>query len=307
MDREAELLDVPYFHIVFTLPHQLNTLAIQYPKQVYNALFRASSSTIKTFAADTKHLGAKTGITSVLHTWGQQLALHPHLHCIVPCGGIDDNGKWVFPKKQKNKSFRKLKYLFPKKAMSIVFKAKFMAELRKQITIPQGIARQVISLDWVVYAKRPFLDPKQVIEYLGRYTHKIAISNHRLVSIENGKVSFKYKDYSDAAITKLMTLHANEFIRRFSLHVLPAGFIRIRHYGILASKNKKIELNKAKEFFSLKKWEKVKVDWQTIASEKLDINPNYCSRCKKDTMRIIQIITPERGPPTLNLSPNYDF
>jgi len=178
-------------------------------------LFRASWQTIDTFARDPKHIGAKTGMTSVLHTWGQQLSLHPHIHCIVPGGGINPQGKWVFPKKYAKKSRRNIKYLFPKKALSIVFRAKFMAELRNEVEIEQHIAKAVMSKSWVVYAKRPFWGPKQVIEYLGRYTHKIAISNHRLVNIEDGKVAFKYKDYKTEDYSKIMTLEASEFIRRF--------------------------------------------------------------------------------------------
>ena len=300
-------MDVPYFHIVFTLPHELNTLAKQYPREVYNALFRASWQTMQTFSADVKHLGAKTGMTAVLHTWGQNLSLHPHLHCIVPGGGIAKNGSWVFPKKYKGKSSRKVKYLFPKRAMSKVYRAKFMACLRGQITIPQSIAKVVFQKEWVVYAKQPFLGPKQVIEYLGRYTHKIAISNHRLLSIANGDIIFKYKDYSNSGINKTMHLKATEFIRRFSLHVLPHGFVRMRHYGILASKNKAVELNKAKEYFGLEKWEKQKIAWEKIAFEKFNIQPNHCPKCKCNTLEISEVLPPERGPPTNKIRPNHEF
>ncbi len=297
MERESELLDVPYFHIVFTLPHELNPLAKQYPKQVYNSLFRSSWQTIDTFAKDPRHIGAKTGMTSVLHTWGQQLSLHPHVHCIVPGGGINPQGKWVFPKKYANKSRRKVKYLFPKKALSKVFRAKFMAELREELKISQPMAKAVMSKDWVVYAKRPFLGPKQVIEYLGRYTHKIAISNHRLVDITGGKVSFKYKDYKTGGYSKTMTLESAEFIRRFCLHILPHGFMKMRHYGILSSRSKAVDLNKAKEFFGLGKWEKQKISWEIIAKEKLNINPFQCKKCGQVSLEIIQVINAERAPP----------
>ena len=297
MERESELLDVPYFHIVFTLPHELNPLAKQYPKQVYNSLFRSSWQTIDTFAKDPRHIGAKTGMTSVLHTWGQQLSLHPHVHCIVPGGGISPQGKWVFPKKYANKSRRKVKYLFPKKALSKVFRAKFMAELRKELQIPQHIAKAVMKKDWVVYAKRPFLGPKQVIEYLGRYTHKIAISNHRLVDITGGKISFKYKDYKTGGYSKTMTLESAEFIRRFCLHILPHGFMKMRHYGMLSSRSKAVDLNKAKEFFGLGKWEKQKISWEIIAKEKLNINPFQCKKCGQVSLEIIQVINAERAPP----------
>ena len=305
-EREAELLEVPYFHIVFTLPHELNSLARKYPKEFYNALFRSSWLTIQQFARDPKHLGAKTSMTAVLHTWGQQLSLHPHLHCIVPGGGINEKGKWVFPKKYQ-KAKRKLKYLFPKKALSIVYRAKFMACLREQITIPQNIASIVMNKQWVVYAKQPFLGPKSVLEYLGRYTHKIAISNHRLIDVKNGKISFRYKDYANAATNKSMVLDATEFIRRFSLHVLPAGFRRMRHYGMLASRNKTIDLNIAKEYFGLERWKKQKIAWEDIAKESLNIHLNKCLICKKDTMVAIEIIEPRRGPPAKSITPNYEF
>lgn len=297
MDRESELLNVPYFHIVFTLPHELHPLAKKNPKQVYNALFRASWQTIATFAKDPKHIGAKTGMTSVLHTWGQQLGLHPHLHCIVPGGGLNPQGKWMFPKKYAKKPTHNIKYLFPKKALSKVFRAKFMAELRLGLKIPQDIAKAVMGKDWVVYAKRPFMGPKQVIEYLGRYTHKIAISNHRLVNIDNGKVEFKYKDYKTGGRPKTMTLEASEFIRRFCLHILPSGFMKMRHYGILASRNKAVDLNKAKEFFGLEKWQKQKINWETIAREKLKVNVFQCKHCGKNSLELVQSINPGRAPP----------
>jgi len=307
MEREAEVLDVPYFHIVFTLPHELNELAISHPKAVYNALFRASWQTIDTFAKDPKHLGAKTGMTAVLHTWGQNLSLHPHLHCIVPGGGIDEKGEWKIPKRSAKKSRRKVKYLFPKEAMSKVYRAKFMASLRKQIPIPQHIAKEIMNKDWVVYAKRPFASPKQVIEYLGRYTHKIAISNHRLINIDKGKVSFKYKDYRASAITKTMTLDAVEFIRRFSQHVLPHGFPRMRHNGIIASRNKTKELNLARKNLGQRPWIKANISWEQIAKKRLNFNPNRCPRCKQNKLEVIAVILPMRGPPVKKIQANEDF
>ena len=297
MERESELLDVPYFHIVFTLPHELNPLTKKYPKQVYNALFQASWQTISAFSKDSKHIGAKTGMTAVLHTWGQQLSLHSHLHCIVPGGGISPQGKWVFPKKYAKQSRRNIKYLFPRDALSKVFRAKFMAELRKKLEIGQHIAKVVMNKDWVVYAKRPFFGPKQVVEYLGRYTHKIAISNHRLVDVGNGKVSFKYKDYKAEEYSRIMTLEATEFIRRFCLHILPHGFMKMRHYGILSNRNKAFELNKAKEFFGLERWQKQNVNWEIIAKEKLNFNPFQCRKCGQISLEIIQVINSERAPP----------
>lgn len=258
IDRESELLPVPYYHIVFTLPYHFNELLPSNDKEVYSALFTACWQTIQTFAGDPKYLGAKTAMVSMLHTWGQQLWLHPHLHCIVPGGGITPSGKW------KNCKY-KGKYLFPKRALSIVFRAKFMSALRKKIPVPEHIARQVFNTEWVVYAKRPFASPKTVVEYLARYTHKIAISNHRLIAVDKDKVTLHYKDYQDAAKKKQTTLSGTEFLRRFSAHILPHGFVRLRHYGFLAAKNKPKELNVARKELHQPEWRKIKYSWIQIA------------------------------------------
>jgi len=296
IDRESELLPVPYYHIVFTLPHYFNELLPKYDKEIYHVLFTASWQTIRTFAADPKYLGAKTGMVSILHTWGQQLWLHPHVHCIVPGGGITPSGKWKFCKYQQ-KPVRRGGYLFPKRALSIVFRAKFMAALRKKIQVPQQIAKQAFKTKWVVYAKRPFASPKTVVEYLGRYTHKIAISNHRLIDVNKDKVTFRYKDYRDAAKQKQVSLKGTEFLRRFSSHILPSGFVRIRHYGFLASKNKSTQLNIAKKDLHQPEWRKIKYSWIQIAKEKLNYNPELCPHCKSESLMIIKVIDPERGPP----------
>lgn len=213
-----------------------------------------------------------------------------HLHCIVPGGGITPYGKWKHCK-------HKGKYLFPKRAMSTVFRAKFMALLRKKMDIPQHIAGKVFKTKWVVYAKRPFASPKTVVEYLGRYTHKVAISNHRLVDLNDKTVSFQYKDYRDAGKKKIVTLSGVEFLRRYSAHILPSGFVRIRHYGFLASRNKPSELNIAKRHFQQPLWVKVKYSWAEIAKDRLNFNPHRCPHCKQDRMIIIKVINPERGPP----------
>lgn len=290
MARESELLPVPYYHIVFTLPACFNELLPRHAKEVYNSLFEASWKTIQIFAADPKYLGAKPGMVAILHTWGQQLWLHPHLHCIVPAGGINPADKWKASPKQG-------KYLFPKKAMSLVFRARFMSAMRKRLQVPQPLAKQAFQKIWVVYAKRPFASPKTVVEYLGRYTHKIAISNHRLLNVNDQTVTFSYKDYKQASKKKEMTISGIEFLRRFSLHVLPFGFVRIRHYGFLASKNKPTELNKAKESLEQPKWEKQNYSWQQVATQKLGYDPDCCPQCMAKNMIIIQIINPQRGPP----------
>lgn len=234
--QQQQLLPVTYFHVVFTLPQELNSWCMHYPKDMYNLLFDAGRQTITAFAQDAKHLGAAPGMISVLHTWGQTLSLHPHIHMIVPGGGITAAGYW---KNAKCKG----KYLFPVKAMSTVFKKKYMHAFLKFIqtqnsSIEKSVRETLYSKSWVVYAKQPFLGTNQVIEYLGRYTHKVAISNHRIQSIADGKVSFMYKDYADGCRQKQMTLDATEFLRRFCLHILPPRFMKIRHYGFLANRYK---------------------------------------------------------------------
>lgn len=212
-------------------------------------------------------------MVAVLHTWGQQMWLHPHVHCIVPGGGITKAGKWKSCK-------YKDKYLYPKRALSLVFRAKFMELLRQKMPVPQSIAKAAFTKKWVVYAKRPFANPKTVVEYLGRYTHKVAISNHRLQSIDKQQVSFSYKDYRSGATKKTATVSGVEFLRRFAQHVLPQGFMRIRprkkrgkHYGFLAGCNKPKELNLAKADLGQEAWEKLEISWQQLAEEKLGVHP----------------------------------
>ena len=231
--RESELLSVPYYHVVFTLPRELNRLCLYRPKRMYSLLFKTAWSVMQGFAANPTFLGAKSGMVAILHTWGQNLSLHPHLHCIVPGGGISPSGKW---KAAKGKN----KYLFPVKAMSKVFRARYTEGLRKHGIDDPMLFKALFSKPWVVYCKQPFFGPSQVVEYLGRYTHKIAMGNHRIRNIENGSVTFMAKDYRYGGKTHPVTLTDQEFIRRFCLHILPKGFTRIRHYGMLSSalKNK---------------------------------------------------------------------
>lgn len=227
-DREKDLLNAPYFHIVFTLPDTLNELALIKPALLYHLLFQTAWSVLRDFAANPKLLGAKTGMVSILHTWGQNLSLHPHLHCIVPAGGLTPSGKW-------KASLSRGRFLFPVKKMSAVFRARMVQALREKKLLDPKTVKQLFSKKWVIYCKKPFFGPKQVIEYLGRYSHKIAISNQRIKSLQNGKVSFSVKDYRHQGRKETCSLEAREFLRRFTLHVLPKGFTRIRHYGILAS------------------------------------------------------------------------
>jgi hypothetical protein len=288
--REDELLPVTYFHVVFTLPDSLNELCLHHPKKMYDLLFATVWSVMNDFGKDAKHLGAQTGMIAILHTWGQNLSLHPHLHCIVPGGGLNEQGQW---KQARSKG----KYLFPVKAMSKVFRARFVAALRKQIPgLAQSLFDSLFKNEWVVYARQPFLGPKQVVEYLGRYTHKIAISNHRLINVTHDAVFFSYKDYRDAAKRKQMSLSPSEFIRRFALHILPKNFVRIRNYGILSSTRKVKDLPVIHQQLGSVMKEKQKQDWKEIAQIRLNYNPDVCPCCKKQTMQTV-LTFDRRGPP----------
>lgn len=284
--REAELLPVPYFHVVFTLPDCLNHICLYKDREVYDILFQSVWQVVNTFGRDHKWLGAQTGMISILHTWGQTMTLHPHLHCIIPGGGLTRQGKWK-PAKSDGK------YLFNVKAMSKVFRGKFIALLKERL--PDEINPELIDAlykrDWVVYAKRPFSGPESVIEYLGRYTHKIAISNHRIKQFENDKVTFFYKDYRHGSVKKEMTLEGAEFIRRFSMHILPKGFVRIRHYGILSSTSKASSIVIIREQLPAI----TPVNRPDRPAQKI-YNPARCPCCKKDTMETILRFN-RRGPP----------
>ena len=251
--REAELLPVPYFHVVFTLPAKIGAIAYQNKAKVYGLLFKAAAETLTTIATDRKHLGAEIGFISVLHTWGQNLDHHPHVHCIVPGGGISPDGtRWVpckpgffLPVRVLSRLFRRL-FLQYLDAAFAAGELQFFTDLAG-LTEPGAFAGHLAPLrkcEWVVYAKRPFAGPKQVLAYLARYTHRVAIANSRLISLAEGKVCLRWKDYRQDGKPKLMTLAAGEFIRRFLLHVLPDGFHRIRHFGLFANGHRanKIEL-----------------------------------------------------------------
>jgi hypothetical protein len=251
--RHAELLEVPYFHVVFTIPAALAPVAIQNTRLVYALLFHATAATLRTIAADPRHLGAEIGFFAVLHTWGQTLLAHPHLHCVIPGGGLSPDGtRWVacrptffLPVRVLSRLFRRL-FLQGLHAAYDAGTLRFVGRLeplRDPRTWAQLLAT-VRQTEWVVYAKRPFAGPQQVLEYVGRYTHRVAISNDRLRDMTNGHVQFTYRDYRadprDAA--KTMTLAVAEFIRRFLLHVLPRGFHRIRYYGFLGARHRRTKL-----------------------------------------------------------------
>jgi hypothetical protein len=250
--RQTELLPVPYFHVVFTLPQQIGGLALQNAREIYNILFRAASETLLSIAADPKRLGAAIGFLAVLHTWGQNLHAHPHIHCVVPGGGMGPDGaKWVGCRKESfflpvpvlRSRFRHLFLTYLKEAFQegkLHFHGE-MAGLAKPAAF-DALCRKAGKIKWVVYAKAPFGGPEQVLKYLARYTHRVAISNSRILSIEDGKVRFLWKDYADGNKTKVMTLDAVEFIRRFLLHILPVGFVRIRQFGFLANRARREKL-----------------------------------------------------------------
>ncbi len=242
-ERKAELLPVPYFHVVFTLPPAIAGIAFQNKARVYAILFRAAAEALRKLAADPRHLGADLGILAVLHTWGQTLQHHPHVHCVVPGGGPSlDGTRWVSCAKD---------FFLPVRPLSRLFRGMFLDELRNAFKLgelkffgdfahlsqPRAFADHLAKarrLDWIVYAKRPFAGPEQTLAYLARYTHRVAIANSRLLALDDAKVDFTWKDYRHAGQKKVMTLDAEEFIRRFLLHVLPDGFHRIRYYGFLA-------------------------------------------------------------------------
>jgi len=265
--------------VVFTLPSALNRLCLYEPKKMYAILFKIAWQVIQGFASNHKFLGAKPGMIAILHTWGQNLSLHPHLHCIVPGGGIAQSGTW---KSAKSKG----KYLFPVKAMSKVFRARFVASLRKELP-PQSKAfyENLFKHNWVVYCKRPFLGPAQVVEYLGRYTHKISISNHRIKNLDNKGVTFSVKDYRHGGKKSLLRLSDAEFIRRFALHILPKGFVRIRHYGILSAYHKKITITQLQKNLG-----------QVQLRERKPLQHQLCPVCKKGKLVTLTTFT-ARGPP----------
>ena len=242
-NQERYLLNTGYFHVVFTVPCELYMAFLQNQETMYGILFQSVSETLLELCRSPKYLGAKIGVTSVLHTWGQNLAYHPHIHCVVPGGGLTESGNW--------KQARK-KFFIPVKVLSAKFRGKFLALMRKaklRFDGPTGglnnqpeydaFISNLYRKEWVTYCKPPFGDASKVIKYLGRYTHRVAISNNRIAAMENGNVTFQWRDYADGNKTKMMTLAAGEFIRRFMLHVLPKGFRKIRHYGLLASCGKK--------------------------------------------------------------------
>jgi Putative transposase/Transposase zinc-binding domain len=301
--RQGELLPVEYHHVVFTLPAALGPIALQNPQEAYGLLFKAAAETLQQIAADPKHLGAEIGFLAVLHTWGQNLQHHPHVHCVVPGGGLSPDGSRWIPCKPG--------FFLPVRVLSRVFRGKFLALIKA--AFDQGklafhgklaaladrgeFQRRLVAsakTEWVVYSKPPFGGPEQVLKYLARYTHRVAISNHRLIAIEDGGVTFHWKDYAHEAKQKTMKLKAIEFIRRFLLHVLPAGFVRIRHYGFLANRvcREKLELCRALLKDAMTPSGPVDVEPASDAKGSVEEEPvaHLCPVCGEGRMTIIEIL-----------------
>ena len=303
--RMSDLLPVQYFHVVFTVPDVLNPLILRNQRVLYNVLFRAASETLREVAANPKNLGAQIGFIALLHTWSQTLLDHPHLHCVVPGGGLTPDGRqWIHCPAN---------FFVPVRVLSCVFRGKFLEYAERsfasgELVFPGQIAslaeagafkqllRSACKTKWVVYAKRPFAGPKQVLEYLGRYTHRVALSNNRLVALEDGKVSFTWKDYRDEGKRKTMTLEATEFMRRFLLHVLPKGFVRIRHYGFLGSPVHQSKLALCRALLGVSPQEQEKAadrlaqTWEHILERLTGEDPLLCPRCGKGHLVVCQTL-----------------
>jgi Putative transposase/Transposase zinc-binding domain len=303
-DRQAELLDVPYFHVVFTVPEQIAAIAYQNKKVVYGILFHTVAETLTTIAADPEHLGAEIGFFAVLHSWGQNLQFHPHLHCVVPGGGLSPDGqRWISCRPN---------FFLPVRVLSHLFRRLFLTSLRKAYDSgklrlwgrlePLRERRTFVRLceelkepEWVVYAKPPFAGPQQVLDYVGRYTHRVAISNNRLLGIENDQVSFQWKDYRTGDQIKTMTLSAEEFIRRFLLHVLPSGFQRIRYYGFLGNRYRQAKLAQCRRLLGMRNSDEPHIapheeDYRDQYEDLTGISLRQCPQCKDGRMLLVAVL-----------------
>jgi hypothetical protein len=297
----ADLLPVPYFHVVFTIPEELASIAFQNKKLLYTILFKSASETLRTIAADPKHLGAEIGFLAVLHTWTQTLLHHPHLHCVIPGGGLSpDHKRWKSCRPGFFLPVRVLSRLFRAKFLSYLGRAfdqgelKFFSDLKPladPVAFAQSLARNR-KQEWVVYAKPPFGGPAQVLDYLGRYTHRVAITNHRLIAFQNGKVSFQWRDRKKGDRIRSMTLDGEQFIRRFLIHILPQGFAKIRYFGFLANRQRRVRLPLCRRLLNalppdvdlkIKDW---KARYQALTQESLDI----CPACRMGRMHLAQFL-----------------
>jgi hypothetical protein len=285
-DRMHELLPTAYYHMVFTLPHELNPVIMGNRPKLFDALFAASSQTLLRHARMPEYLGAEPGITMVLHTWGQDLSFHPHVHCIVSAGGYDGN-RWIDAKRKNNR------FLFPEKSMANMFKAMFMAVLEKDSSIlwnndKNAVLKAIRFKKWNVFAKAPFGSPDRVVEYLGRYTHKIAITKHRILEVNGSHVRFSYKDYADGSKTKQMLLPHAEFLRRFEQHILPKKFVKIRHFGYLRLQGKRERLAQIRSSLDMESAKpKVKIPFQIRMLEKYGKDISRCPCCGIGRMEVV--------------------
>jgi len=298
--RKTELLPVPYFHVVFTLPHELNNLVLYNKRLLYNLLFESAWETLKTLGKDPKRLQGEMGMLSILHTWGQNLSQHNHVHCIVPGGALKFNGKWQSAKR----------YLFPVKVMSQLFRGIFVSKLRglyqqQQLKLPDQLTEKfskndfnllldaLMVKDWVVYAKPPFAGPEALLNYLGRYTHKMAISNARILSCDEQFVTFTWRDYADHNRVKIMKLEPSEFIRRFLSHVVPQGFMRIRSFGFWANACKAKKIQALQRQLKYKPPARAKKDSATLLREFIGKDRTLCPVCKQGQLKRIGKIPSE--------------
>ncbi|MEJ8826789.1 IS91 family transposase [Variovorax humicola] len=313
-DRQAELLPVEYFHVVFTVPQEIAAIAYQNKAMIYDILFHATAETLRTIAADRRHLGAEIGFIAILHTWGQNLLHHPHLHCVVPGGGVAPDGqRWIACRPG---------FFLPVRVLSRLFRRLFLTQLRQ--AFDEGELRFFNSLaalqdadaftrylapiaqaEWIVYAKPPFGGPQHVLDYLGRYTHRVAISNNRLIDFADGRVAFAWKDYRHESRRKVMCLEAQEFVRRFLLHVLPAGFQRIRHYGLLANRYREIKLDHCRQLLAapapVVELPDAALDYRDRYQRLTGVSLRDCPHCGRGQMVRIESFLPgtlPRGPPS---------
>jgi hypothetical protein len=304
--RQAELLPVEYFHVVFTVPDTIASIALQNKKIVYDILFRATAETLRQIAANPEHLGAEIGFLAILHTWGQNLMHHPHIHCVVPGGGLSSDGiSWISSREGFFLPVRVLSRLFRGIFLDLLKKAfdrqdlKFFGELEK-LSEPAGFSSFLKSKrweEWVVYAKRPFGGPTQVLNYLGRYTHRVAISNNRLVSLKNGKVTFTWKDYRHGDRISTMSLDSHEFIRRFLMHVLPEGFVRIRHFGFLSNCHRERKLAQCRQALNVTDESQIQEssppkDWKSLYEALTGNSLSICPICKEGRMVCTETLQP---------------
>ncbi|MBC2579085.1 IS91 family transposase [Clostridium sp. DJ247] len=305
-ERSKALLPTHYFHIVFTIPEQLNSLTLFNQKEMYSILFTAVSETLLKLAKAKKYLNANIGFTTILHTWGQNLMYHPHIHCIVPGGGLSlDNSRWIKSKK---------KFFIPVKVLSQMFRGKYLFYLnelykRTRLKFPTKIKElqfrdifnafkdSLYKKEWIVYSKAPFSSAEYVLQYLGRYTHRVAISNNRIIKVDNENVIFKWRDYKEKSKEKIMSLKPEEFIRRFSMHILPDRFVKIRHYGILGNRNKNLKFKRCIEIFRIKPKELENLSSAELFFKLTGIEIGKCKKCEKGNLIKLGKIMPRSALP----------